>query len=314
MKIIKTIVLAIALISTSFAQQITSEELLILNDSIQLPGTLTYDKDLKTQPLVIFIHGSGNVDRNGNQRGMNASASYIEQLSKALNNNKIAFYRYDKRTATLGNMKFLIQGVTFDSFVEDAKLAIDRFKDDSRFSSLILIGHSQGSLVGMLASQQNAHVDKYISLAGPADAIDVTITNQVRTQNGDSIADMVSAHFKELKTKGSIETVNPNLMSIFNKSMQPFFASWMQYTPTDEIKNLNVPILILNGTKDIQVPTEDAKALHKANPKSKLVLVEDMNHVLKSISKDEDNLKSYRTPDFPLSEQLVSTVTTFIKQ
>ena len=77
---------------------ITSEEFLLKNDSIQLPGTLSYNKTIKQQPLVIFIHGSGNVDRNGNQAGM-ANANYIKQLSEKLNTNGIAFYRYYKRTS-----------------------------------------------------------------------------------------------------------------------------------------------------------------------------------------------------------------------
>ena len=312
MRIIQTLALVALLGNVSLAQQLTSEDVLLMNDSIKLPGTLTYKKSLKTQPLVIFIHGSGNVDRDGNQKGMNTNANYIKQLSEALNQNDIAFYRYDKRTATLSNMKFLMQDLSFDKFVEDAKLAINTFKDDQRFSSITLIGHSQGSLVAMLAADDN--VSKYISLAGPAKSIDMAITEQVRTQNGDSIATLVDTHFKELKAKGSIENVNPALMSLFNKPNQPFMASWMKYNPSEQIKKLSIPILILNGTKDIQVAVDDAKTLNASNPKSELVLIENMNHVLKTITNDGDNLKSYRSPDFPLSEPLVSTLTAFIKK
>ncbi len=44
--------------------QIISEEVLIKNDSIELPGTLSFSK--KQSKLIIWIHGSENVDRNGN--------------------------------------------------------------------------------------------------------------------------------------------------------------------------------------------------------------------------------------------------------
>jgi len=300
------------IITISLAQNnIVSEEIMLKNDSIQLPGTLTYSKTLKIQPLVIFIHGSGNVDRNGNQ-GPQYQASYIKQLSEVLNRNDIAFYRYDKRTSTASNMKFIMKELSFNKFVEDAKLAINKFKGDSRFSGITLIGHSQGALVAMLSSE--AGVDKYISLAGPSEAFDITITKQVRIQNGDSLANIVESHFKELKTTGTIAKVNPSLMAMFNKPTQPFLISWAAYNPSEEIKKITVPTLIINGTKDLQVFEEDAQTLHKAKPDAKLVLIKNMNHVLKTIINDDDNSKSYSSPDFPLSEILVTTIAEFIKK
>ena len=74
-----------------------------------------------------------------------------------------------------------------------------------------------------------------------------------------------------------------------------------------------MPILILNGTKDLQVTVEDANNLHNAQPNSELVIIENMNHVLKTIEKDEDNLTSYSSPDFPLSSELISAIENFIK-
>lgn len=298
--------------SIAFTQtNIISEELNLKNDSITLPGTLTYNEGLKLQPLVIFVHGSGNVDRNGNQAAA-VQAAYIKQLSEALNHNGMAFYRYDKRTSVQANMKFLMSGITFSDFVEDVNIAIEHFNEDSRFSSIILIGHSQGSLVGMLAV--NEAVDKYISLAGPASSVDETITEQLRKRNGDSIAGIAASHFKELKATGKIENVNPMLFQIFNPQNQPFFKSWMKYNPKEEFKNIDIPSLVINGTKDIQVPVEEAKALHQANPESELAIIEKMNHILKHIERDEDNFKSYSSPDFPLSEELVNIITDFVKQ
>lgn len=298
-------------ISSATQSEIVSEEILLMNDSIQLPGTLSYNKNLEKQPLVIYIHGSGNIDRNGNQASQ-VGANYIKQLSEALNRSDIAFYRYDKRTSNMANMKFLMQGITFDDFVEDVKVAINNFKDDNRFSGITLIGHSQGSLIAMLALSDA--IDKYISLAGPATRIDKTMIEQIRKQNGDSIADIVASHFKELKSTGKIETIDPNLMALFNPQNQPFFTSWMMYNPTEEIKKVTIPTLVINGTKDLQVFEADAKALHEAQPNSELKLINNMNHLLKTITKEEDNLKSYGSPDFPLSEELVTILTSFIKK
>jgi pimeloyl-ACP methyl ester carboxylesterase len=292
--------------------EVKSETYKLMNDSIQIPGTLSYRTNLKKQPLVIFVHGSGNVDRNGNQQGANINANYIKQLAEALNKNGIAFYRYDKRTSTSANMKFLLNGISLEDFVDDVKVAISNFEDDPRFSSITLIGHSQGSLVAMLAL--NDTVEKYISIAGPSKSIDKTIIEQIRTQNGDSIANIFGAHFKELKSNGSIAKVDPIAFSLLNPMNQSFFKSWMLYEPTDVIAALNTPTLIINGTKDLQVSVEEANDLHRAYPNSKLIIIDQMNHVLKTISQEEDNLKSYYNEEFPLSENLVTAITEFIKK
>ncbi|WP_456440463.1 alpha/beta hydrolase [Psychroserpens sp.] len=309
---LKLILAFIVLAHNAFGQEaFTAEDILIMNDSIQLPGTLSYNSELKSQPLVIFVHGSGNVDRNGNQ-GISANANYLKMLNDSLVSRNIAFYRFDKRTATQSNLKFIMADMIFERFVDDINLVINKFKDDERFSSITLIGHSQGSLVAMLVD--HTHINKYISLAGPSDSVDKTIVSQVKLQNGDSLASIVRSHFKELNEKGSIEKVDPNLMSLFNKPTQPFMASWMTYNPSEEIKKIMLPILIINGSKDIQVGVKDAEQLHNANPKSELVIIEKMNHVLKIIEKDEDNIASYMSPDFKLSEELVKVIETFIKK
>ena len=311
--IIKISIVLVFLAPSLFTAQteIISEELHLKSDSIKLPGTLSFNKNIVQQALVIYVHGSGNVDRNGNQAGA-IKANYIQQLAEALNKNSIAFYRYDKRTATQENMKYLMQGISFLDFVKDVQVSVEHFKDDSRFSSIVIIGHSQGSLVGMLALSQD--VDKYISIAGPASRIDEIMTQQIRKQNGDSLAGIVDSHFKESNATGTIENVNSMLFQLFNPQNLPFFESWMQYNPTNEMSKIKVPILIINGNKDLQVSVEEAKTLHNANPDAELVIIENMNHVLKNIEKDEDNFKSYSSPDFPVSEELVEVISRFIKK
>ncbi|WP_188465631.1 alpha/beta hydrolase family protein [Bizionia arctica] len=295
-----------------FSQEnITSEDILLMNDSIQLPGTLTYNKDLKNQPLVIYIHGSGNVDRNGNQAGVNINGNYIKQLADSLNTRNIAFYRYDKRSATEENLKFMMENLDFYGFVEDANIAIANFKNDKRFNSITLIGHSQGSLVAMLAAVNG--VDKYVSLAGISEDMGDFIINSYQLYS-EEMGTMAREQIEELKETGTIETVNPALAHLFSKPNQPFFITWMAYNPSEEIKKLEIPILIINGTKDLQVKVEEANKLHEAKPDSELVIIENMNHLLKKIEKDEDNMKSYYSPDYPLSEKLIHTLDVFIKK
>lgn len=300
------------LTSYIFAQgEWTSEDILVTNDSIQLPGTLTYDTAVNKQPLIIFVPGSGNPDRNGNQPQFSVNGNYIKQFNDALNAEGIALFRYDKRNVTASNLKHLLEHFEFNDLVTDVTAIIDKFKEDNRFSSICLVGHSQGSLVAMLAV--NEHVDKYVSLAGLSETADKTIIRQIKAQS-EALSKVAASHIDELKNTGTIAEVNPMLVTLFAKPNQPFLSSYFNNDPTDIIKTLKVPILIINGTKDLQVTEEDARNLHRSQPNSKLVLIENMNHVLKTIEKDEDNLASYSSPDYELSEELVSTIAEFIKQ
>lgn len=305
-KFIIHIAFCIALISASYAQ-VNSEEILIKNDDIELPGTLTYTD--QSEDLVLWIHGSGNVDRNGNQEGANVKANYIKQLRDSLNQQNVAFFSYDKRTSNGKNAPYL-KNTVFDSFVEDAQKVIERLQQEKQFKTLTLIGHSQGSLVAMLASKD---ADKYISLAGPANAINVTIVEQLTEQNA-VLGKAAEEHFKELKETGTIKEINAFLISVFAEPNFPFLKNWMQYDPKEEIKKLNIPKLIINGTKDLQVKEKEAKALKEASPNAKLVIIEKMNHLLKVIEKDSDNYPSYFSPDFALSSELIKTISEFVKQ
>ncbi|SFU33771.1 hypothetical protein SAMN05216480_101843 [Pustulibacterium marinum] len=294
----------------SQAQEVGTEEIQLFNDHIELPGTLSYPKTSEKIPLVIFIHGSGNVDRNGNQAGVNINAAYIQQLADSLNTENIAFYRYDKRTATVSNLE-KSTNVTLDDFVEDAEVAIDHFKGDKRFSEIVLIGHSQGSLIAMLVAQKGT-VSKYISLNGPGNKISETIIEQI----GDypELVTKAREHFDELEKTDTIVQVHPFLMNIFVPQNQKFLKNWNSYSPTLEIAKLKIPVLIIQGEADLQVGLEDAKMLQAAQPKAQLVLVTKMNHVLKTVENPNENQQSYYNSEFPLSSQLVDTISEFIKQ
>ena len=141
----------------SIAQnEIASEDILVMNDSIQLPGTLTFNPDLNKQPLLIYVSGSGNPDRNGNQPQYGVNGNYIRQFAETMTKKGIAVFRYDKRNVTSANAKFILKDYEFIDLVEDVTMIIDIFKNDNRFNSINLIGHSQGSLVAMMAVNNDA--------------------------------------------------------------------------------------------------------------------------------------------------------------
>lgn len=297
------------------SQKLIKEEINLKNNTISLPGTLIYAASKEKLPLAIFVHGSGNVDRNGNQNPF-IKANYIAQLADSLAKKGVAFYSYDKRTSNPSNLKFL-KDITINDFAGDVSIAIENFTHDKRFKSIHLIGHSQGSLVAILAS--NANTKSYISIAGPGESIDKTIVAQIAKQNAD-LAKVAEEHIKELKETDTIVSVNPFLVQLFAPQNQKFVKTWMQLDPKKEIAKLKKPILIIQGKKDLQVTKTDATNLINAcattntgfGAPAQLVLIENMNHVLKTIETSAENQESYSSPDFPLSKKLVNSISTFI--
>jgi fermentation-respiration switch protein FrsA (DUF1100 family) len=76
-----------------------------------------------------------------------------------------------------------------------------------------------------------------------------------------------------------------------------------------------IPILILQGSKDLQVTVQDAENLSKASTNSELLIIDKMNHILKVIEGDQQtNLESYNNENLPISEKLISKIVSFIQK
>lgn len=273
-------------------------------------GTLVTPAE-PTKKLAIIIAGSGPTDRNGNSQL--ARNNSLKLLAEGISKQGIATYRFDKRVVTMMKKRTgQISKVIFDDLATDVAAIIRHFKEAGMYEDIYLVGHSQGSLVALLAAQQQ-EVKGIISLAGPSQTIDVTIIEQVTAQMPNFEEELRSS-FETLKVKGKLESYNPLLASIFNKDVQPYLLSWMKYNPSDEIKNNTSPISIINGTKDFQVNEIEAQRLLEAAPNAELTIIKDMNHVLRIIETDDllVNQKSYQEPDTPISEELVKTIITFI--
>lgn len=273
-------------------------------------GTLLIPSDKKKIPLAIIIQGSGPTDRDGNQKNLiNNSLKY---LAEGLYHKEIASFRYDKRFVKLvleGN--FDESEVDFNDFIKDAINVVDHFKEDQRFSEIIIIGHSQGSLVGMMAAQEK-NVSKFISLAGAGQEIDDVVIDQLQKQSP-ALVENARKSFDDLRVNGVAQNYSPFLASIFRASLQAFMISWMNYNPQIEIAKLSIPVLIINGDNDFQVQVSEAEKLKSVKPNADLVIIPNMNHIFKEIKGDlEENQKSYNNEELPVMKKLIKSIKLFI--
>ena len=274
----------------------------------QIFGTLTTPKKFSKIPIALIIAGSGPTDRDGNGPMLKSNA--YKKLAYGLAENNIASIRYDKRGVAESKAALKNESdIRFDDYVNDAKEWIQLLKKDKRFSKIIVIGHSEGSLIGMLAS---SNADKFISIAGAGQTIDKTLKEQLSAQPKEFL-ELSNPIIDSLKQGKTVAKVDPKVEMLFRLSVQPYLISWMKYDPQKEIQKLNIPILIVQGTNDIQVTVDDAIRLSKANPKSKLALIDKMNHIFVTVEGDRQaNIATYSNSSIPLAEGLVKKITGFI--
>ena len=276
-----------------------------------LNGTLyTPIKQTKLTNLVILIAGSGPTNRDGNQFGMTNNS--LKLLAEALANNGIAVYSYDKRIfAQMAAGKLDEASLSFDNFIDDAKAVVLYFKNQQKYHSITIAGHSEGALIGMVAANGNA--DAYISIAGAGRPIDEVLLEQIGKQ-APFLKEEVEKNLATLKSGNTLELKNQMLASLFRASVQPYMISWIKYNPQTEIKKLQIPTLLINGDKDIQVSVQDAQLLQQAKPDAQLKIIPNMNHVFKEIKGDDvENKASYTNPELPICTELTSIITTFIR-
>jgi pimeloyl-ACP methyl ester carboxylesterase len=195
-------------------------------------------------PLVIIIAGSGPTDRNCNGQGFKSDAYKKMATQFALNG--IATYRYDKRGIGKSVVEnFKEEDVNFEVMIDDAKAIIAHFQEDTRFSKIAIAGHSEGSLVGMMAVREN---QKYISIAGSGFPISEILKEQLKDKLG-PMKNVVYAKIDSLQQGKNVANDLMGLESLFRPSVQPFLKSWMALNPTKEIKKLKCPILFVYVTQ-----------------------------------------------------------------
>ena len=274
-----------------------------------IEGTLLLPS-VEKPTIALIIAGSGPTDRDGNSGGL--KMNYLKMLAEGLYENNIASIRYDKRGIGASVMPGLKEDdLTFSDFISDAELWMDKIMDDSRFGDIVVIGHSEGSLIGMIASQ-NKQPNKFISIAGPGITMLATIRRQLKDQPP-YILSMSEPILEKLEKGQTVDSVPPLLNSLFRQSVQNYLISVSKYDPLVEISKLKCPVMIVQGTTDIQIEVLDAEKLAESNKNSKLLIIEGMNHILKEAPENRLlNIQTYGNPDLKIKEGLVDSISQYI--
>lgn len=292
------------------------EEIILNTPTGDIHGKLMLPESNAPCPVVIIIAGSGPTDMDGNSIGTGLTNNSLLYLARKLAANGIASVRYDKRgigkSSAAGTKE---EELRFDHYIDDASAWADKFAGDTRFSKVIIAGHSEGSLIGMVAAKRSKAVKGYVSISGCGSPAYEILEKQLQSQPA-QIQKESAEICKELREGRTVAQVPFYLAALYRQSVQPYLISWFAYNPALEIAKLDIPVLILQGDKDIQVGVEEAEKLHAAHPSSSLYIIKEMNHVLKHCDTMQQmaQLATYSKPELPIKPELVSHIVEFVKE
>lgn len=284
-------------------------------DGLMLHGTLSTTPSASDgMPVVLIVAGSGPTDRNANGPFLNTNA--YAMLAWGLAEKGIASLRYDKRGIGMsagggGDPTTL----SIDDYVADVAAAAAALASDPRFSKVILLGHSEGAGNALQAANRGAPQAGVIMVAGQGRMLaDVLHEQFARQADSTAVARIDSAFARFLRGEDPGE-VPPFAQPVIVPQYRNFLRSWAAYDPASEARRFTGPLLILQGTTDVQVTMGDAESLHAAQPGSTLVRLEGVNHVLKSIASTDlqAQVETYRDPSMPLAASVVPTIARWIE-
>ncbi|MDD4903772.1 MAG: alpha/beta fold hydrolase [Candidatus Bipolaricaulis sp.] len=283
-------------------------EIAFSSGDLTLAGTLTLPADGSgPYPAALLIHGSGPVDRDGNAPGFETNA--YRQVAEALAAVGVASLRFDKRgvgqsggDAASASRRDLLSDV-------QAALAALRVQPEVDATRVVLIGHSEGAYLAPIVAAEDPSVAGVVLLCGAARSLAEITRWQVEeilrlrgaTEEDAAIAlaqeDEYLAFVKTSEgewtdySADELQSAMPWLTEGAAAALQASLAlSWLREHYTDDpemwLRQLAVPVLVINGEKDMQVPASEGERIRTAlgegkDPEVTVHVFADLNHSLR---------------------------------
>jgi pimeloyl-ACP methyl ester carboxylesterase len=269
-------------------------------------------------PTVLIIPGSGPVNRDGNSlHGLNTDTYKL--LAQGLAARGIASVRIDKRgmrssAAAIPNSN----DVTIADYASDVHSWTGAILKQTGGKCIWVLGHSEGGLVAMAAAKDNPpDICGLLLVATPGRPFSDLIKDQLRSNPANApILDEALHDIDELAAgrRVNVSNARPEIAAIFPPAVQGFLIDLFTYDPPKLLTAHKGPVLILQGERDLEISVDDAHRLGTADPAAKLVLLPNVNHILKTVTSDNRNynLKTYFDPSLPIAPGVVEAIADFI--
>jgi pimeloyl-ACP methyl ester carboxylesterase len=312
--------LPLAILALAADPKVQSEAVELKTDTGTLTGVLDLPPTPGPWPVVLIHAGSGPTDKDGNNpQGSKTNA--LKMLGGALAERGIACLRIDKRG--IGGSRGAMgkpEELRTETYVADAAAWVKFLRADKRFTKVGCIGHSEGSLIGILAGQKEK-LDAFVSLCGPGRRLSVILREQLKDQLPEEARKPTEALIQTLEAGKTFDDVPKEVpkkmaLTVFHKNAQQMLISLFRYDPAAEIGKLGCPVLVVSGSHDLQMREIEGKKLAAGPKGAKHVVVKGMSHVLKETDTTdpvEQSKTVYQDVKSPLHPKLVGELADFLK-
>ena len=311
---IRSIMLAASLAATGAAAP-AGVEVSVPGPQGPLAGTLIDPG--KDAPAVLIILGSGPTDRDGNNP-LGITGGVFRQLAEALAAKGVATLRSDKR-GMFGSKAAITDAneVTIAAYAADAHAWVDMLRAKTGRSCVWLLGHSEGSLVALKAAQDPTGICGVILVSGAGRPYGEVIRAQLRANPANApLLAPGEAAIDQLEAGKRVDgaTLPAPLQPLFRDNVQGFLIEAFSYDPAKLVSAIKLPVLILQGDKDLQVPVTDAELLKRGQPVATLKILPGVNHVLKPVPGDDRaaNVATYGNAGLPIAPVVAETIAAFV--
>jgi pimeloyl-ACP methyl ester carboxylesterase len=324
----------------------TEEHISFINieAAVTLSGTLTLPASKGPFPVVILIAGSGPIDRDETVYGHKPFLVLADYLTRQ----GIAVLRYDKRGC--GKSTGHYDDATSQDFSEDvlAGIAYIKSRKEVKLNQIGLIGHSEGGIIAPIVAAKSKDIAFVVLMAGTGvkgeensyeqsaliqravgeteDSINQSRKFQeqmfalVKREPDQEIAAEQLQDIAKNYMAALSETQNKATLEYFQRLAVRVNTKWFRYyltlDPSISLKQVRVPVLVLNGDLDLQVSSKQnlpavSKALiESGNRDFTIIELPKLNHFFQTCK--TGSIAEYEKIEETLSPLVLNMITEWI--
>jgi pimeloyl-ACP methyl ester carboxylesterase len=269
-------------------------------------------------PVVLIIPGSGPTDRDGNSPAGITAAPY-RMLAEALAARGVSSARVDKRgmfgSAAAGDPN----AASVRGYADDIRSWVRTLRQRAGARCIWVVGHSEGALMALATAASGAEgICGVVSVAGMGRKLGDVLRGQLAA--APAFAPHLDRALLALASLEAGQRVDTNgmdrvLLSLFAPQVQDYLIDMLAQDPAKLAAEIRVPLLVVQGQRDLQTTEADARRIAGANPNARLVLLPDVNHVLKSVVSDDRgaNVATYADSNRPLAPEVAAAIAEFVR-
>lgn len=293
----------------------------VITEYGQLTGSLLLpETDIRC--CALLLAGSGALDRNGN--GIGLQLNLYNALAHQLAEYGIASFRYDKRGCGHSDGVHLHAGY-FD-LLKDAQSALDAMQqfEELQQTNVVLIGHSEGTLLSSALSAANANIQHQVLVAPFLDPLEKLIETQInqtllQVQQLGGIKGFISRLM--LRISGDQIKKQRRIMEQIRHSREPTItikknqigANWLRdhqsINPKEVHRSCHTPTLSIGCAKDLQCPPNDAKTIAEViQAPVQTYILENLTHILRTDTEPASTFRYRELSAQPIDNRIAKLI------